>query len=233
MYVVFYGKDRGRVRDAVTAYINEQAPPNTTLATVEANGFELGQVANALGANSLFGGEQWYLLDTPSAEEGFEAEVLDSLAAVAASPNHFVILEGPLLAAKKKQYAKHATNVTECEHTPAVSFNNFSLAEALADKDRRKLWVLLQAAKQSGQPAEAIIGILWWQLKAMRLAAVTTSAVEANMKEYPYGKAKRALSKFRPGEVEELATSLLVLYHEGHAGMRDIDLALEQWVLGG
>jgi len=39
------------------------------------------------------------------------------------------------------------------------------------------------------------------------------------------------LNKFSSGEVEKLSQSLLELYHDGHAGVRDMDMALEEWVL--
>jgi hypothetical protein len=91
--------------------------------------------------------------------------------------------------------------------------------------------VLLQEARQSGLREEEIIGMLWWQLKSLRLALVTNSADEAGMKEFPYTKAKRALSTFAPGEVVLLSQSLLELYHAGHSGQSDMDVALEEWVL--
>ena len=67
--------------------------------------------------------------------------------------------------------------------------------------------------------------------KAMRIAAVSSSAVEAGMKEYPFKKAKGALRNFSEGEIELLSKGLLSLYHEGHQGLRDMELALEEWVL--
>jgi len=150
------------------------------------------------------------------------------------SPNTFIVLEGALLAPAKKSFAKHASSEPqEFVAEKSAAFNTFGMADALASKDRRQLWVLLQEAKQAGLAPEAIIGMLWWQLKAMRLAEVTTSASEAGMNEFPYNKAKRALGKFANGEVAQLSHSLQQLYHAGHGGVRDIDLALEQWVLSG
>ena len=87
------------------------------------------------------------------------------------------------------------------------------------------------AARQAGVSAEEVIGILWWQLKTLRLAAVTKSAPEAGMKDFPYNKAKRALGNFSDGELETLSHSVLRVYHDGHAGKTDIDFALEQFVL--
>ena len=150
---------------------------------------------------------------------------------LAVSPNTFLILEGPLLAAPKKAYGKHAVEMTECSAEKTERFNAFALAEALAAKDKRRLWVLLQEARLNGLREEEIIGMLWWQLKAFRLAANTHSAAEAGMKDFPYNKAKRALMVFAPGEVEQLSQDLLTLYHDAHAGKREMDTALEQWTL--
>jgi hypothetical protein len=65
------------------------------------------------------------------------------------------------------------------------------------------------------------------------LVALTKSADEAGIKSYPYDKAKRALTLFKPKELENMSTNLLRVYHEGHGGVRDIDEGLEEWVLGG
>lgn len=231
MYVVFYGADRGGVRNAATAYIDKEMPKDATLTTLDAEVYQSGQVADALGACSLFGGNEWFVFDTPSVTEEFAEAVQSSLSELAASNNTFVILEGPLLAAAKKQYEKYAAESEEFLADKIERFNSFTLAEALAGKDKRHLWVLLQEAKLSGQREEEIIGMLWWQLKALRLAMKTKSASEAGMKDYPYNKAKRALAKFQDGEVERLSQSLLEVYHDGHAGVREMDLALEEWVL--
>ncbi len=91
--------------------------------------------------------------------------------------------------------------------------------------------MLLAEARLAGVRSEELVGILWWQLKTMRLAAVTRSAIDAGMKDFLYNKAKRALGLFKEGEVNELSRSLLELYHLSHQGKRDMDLALEEWVL--
>lgn len=231
MYVVFYGSDRVKVRDGATEYIDANLPTDGTLTTIDAVDFELGQLSDALGASSLFGGSEWFVLDTPSANADFTEAVNSSLSELAESGNMFVILEGSLLAPAKKKYEKYSAEVSEFTAEKADRFNSFALAEALAGKDKRKLWVLLQEARLEGLREEEIVGMLWWQLKALRLAKLTKSATEAGMKDFPYNKAKRALSKFSEGEVERLSQSLLELYHAGHAGMRDMDVALEEWAL--
>lgn len=216
-----------------TAFLVANQSSDDTVTTIDAASFTSGQIADALGAQSLFGGAEWFVLDTPSANPEFLEETYHSLKELSESPNTFVIMEGSLLAPAKKAYAKYAQSSEEFTATKPERFNTFAMADALASKDRRQLWVLLQAAKADGQSAEEIIGILWWQLKALRLAAITSSASEAGMKDFPYNKAKRSLSKFAPEDVTRLSQSLLELYHDGHGGVRDIDLALETWVLSG
>lgn len=233
MLHVFFGSDRQEVRDRAGNFAEQNLPPSGTMTTLEAGDYLPGQIADTLGATSLFGGEEWFMIDTPSANADLAEEVKSNLAAMAESANTFIILEGALLAPAKKSYQKHTATFEEFTAAKTERFNTFAMADALAQKDRRQLWVLLQEAKLNGLAAEEIIGMLWWQLKTMRLAEVTKSASEAGLKDFPYNKAKRALSKFQPGEVAELSYSLQTLYHNGHAGVRDIDLALEAWVLGG
>lgn len=231
MYLVFFGTDRKGSRDAVSEYLEKNFPADGTLTTLEAGSYEIGQLADALGASSLFGGEEWFVLDTPSDNPDFAEEVKTSLKEMSESANNFLVIENSLLAPAKKSYSKHAENMQEFSAEKTERFNTFAMAEALANRDKRKLWVLLQEAKLEGLREEEMIGIIWWQLKSLRLAAMTNSAAEAGMKDFPYNKSKRALNKFKEGEVEKLSQSLLELYHDGHAGLRDIDLAFEEWVL--
>ncbi len=233
MYLLYYGSNRHQVRDAATSYIEKNLSPEATLTTIDTQNFVPGLVADALGAASLFGGEEWFVIDTPSANAEYEQEVKESLQELSESGNTFIILEGALLAPAKKQYGKYAQAATEFTSEKIERFNTFAMAEALALKDRRRLWVLLQEARLNGLREEEIVGMLWWQLKSLRLAAVTKSAAEAGMKDFPYNKAKRALAQFTPGEVNKLSQSLLEVYHAGHSGVRDMDLALEEWVLSG
>ncbi len=231
MLKVFCGNDENVVREKAMAFVNEQIQGGYTVTRYNAEDFETGVVTNALGATSLFGGKELFVFDTPSADSEFEEAVKAGLKEMGESENLFVVIEGALLAAPKKTYAKHADSVEEYKTTAPERFNTFAMADALSARDKKKLWLLLQEAKQAGLAAEEIIGVLWWQLKSLRLAALTNSASEAGLKDFPYNKAKRALSKFKDGELEAMSEKLLGVYHDGHGGIKDIDMALERFVL--
>lgn len=232
MLYVYYGSGEEAVRAAAYAKLAALTAETTShIHRLEPDTYEVGQVIHASQGVALFGGPQVYLIDTPSLREEFFAEVSVEVAALAASIHHFVIIEGPLTVALKKDLATAATLMTEYKSESKERFDTFTMADALAKKDKRTLWILLQEASREGLPAEEIIGVLWWQLKTMRLALLTKTAAEAGVKEFPYNKAKRSLTNFKPGELANLSHSLLLLYHDGHTGKCDINVALEEWVL--
>jgi DNA polymerase III delta subunit len=185
-----------------------------------------------LGAASLFGESTVFVLDMPSEEPEAYLLLEKAVAELAASSNTIIVMEGPLLAPAKKKWGAGATVMDESTAGPAGErFDVFAMAAALSQKDKKSLWLLLTKAKRAGLSAEEIIGTLWWQLKTLRVAAVTRSADEAGMKSYPYDKAKQALRNFKSGELEGISRDLLKVYHNGHGGVKDIEVGLEEWVL--
>ncbi|OGG59084.1 hypothetical protein A3C89_01595 [Candidatus Kaiserbacteria bacterium RIFCSPHIGHO2_02_FULL_50_50] len=229
MLLVFYGGDTETARAKMREHLAQDTrQPQWIIATEWYPGRSL-EVANTM---PLFGGVHLYVLDTPSNDDAYDAEVYASLEAFAQSPHTFVLVEGSLLVGKVKKLQSHAQEIFEFRSAEKKStFNTFALADALAARDKRSLWVKLHEALRAGESAEAIIGVLWWQLKALALAARTKNAAEADMKDFPYQKAKRALAKFKDGDIEHFMRTLSAVLHEGHGGKRNINDALETWVL--
>lgn len=234
MLSLYYGNDIVGSRKAALSAVDKIVTDKTVrLHKIEGGQFSVGLLSDMLGATSLFGGTELYIIDTPSENGEFYNELTKSLSEMADSVNYFIVLEGALLAPERKKFEKFVSTIEEFKKTAEMPFNVWALADALSSRDKKSLWVLLMDAKRAGLSAEEIIGTLWWQLKSLRLAALTASAAEAGMKDFPYNKAKRALRNFKDGELEILSASLLKVYHDGHGGVRDIDEGLEEWVLRG
>ncbi len=231
MYSVLYGNDVIAVRNALLKKTGVAAEVGVVVTQIDNDTYSPGIFSDAVGGTSLFGEAMLFVVDTTMAKADFKAELTESLSALKESPHEFIVIEGSLLAEDKKKYAKFADSMEEFKASATERYNVFAMADSLAKKDKKMLWVQLMEAKAAGLSAEEIIGTLWWQLKSLRLAALTGSAEEAGMKDFPYQKAKRALSAFKSGELEALSTSLLSVYHDGHGGVKDIELALEGWVL--
>lgn len=233
MLQLYFGTDLSTVREKAFSAAEVVAASGTRITRIESEQFSSGLIANLLGATSLFGEREIYVLDTPSDDAAFYTEVVQHAAELGESANQFILIEAALLAPERKKFEKHASVIVESKREGAERFDVFKMAEALSKRDKKSLWVLLQEAKRAGLSAEEIVGTLWWQLKTLRLAALTKSADEAGMKEFPYSKAKRALGGFKPGELDTISANLLRVYHDGHGGVRDINEGLEEWVLRG
>jgi DNA polymerase III delta subunit len=231
MLYLFYGNDTVGVREKAHEFIATKEKAGVIVERIDSDTYTPGILTDVAGSSSLFGSESLYVIDTPSTQKDFSEEVFEHVALLGESANTFVIIEERLLAPEKKKLAKYAEEVVEVKKAAEERFNAFAMADSLAQKNKRMLWVQLQEAVRAGLSSEEIIGTLWWQLKSLRLAAITNSAAEAGMKDFPYNKAKRSLANFRAGELEKLSENLLALYHDGHGGRVDIDLALERWVL--
>ena len=230
MLYVYFGNDTESARTRARTHMATLNEAGYAGERIEPEQYVSGYVAEAAAVTSLFGGHTVYLLDNPDQQETFWHDCIASREDMASSEHVFILLAGPLPAAEKKQLQSVAADMVETK-TTTERFNTFALSNALADRDKKQLWLLLHAARSEGVAGEEVIGVLWWQLKTMLLAGRTHSAEEAGLKSFPYQKATRALRNFRPGEVERLASALLAVYHDGHAGERDLAYALEEWVL--
>lgn len=231
MLEVFYGNNTVAVREAAFSRVAKEEEQGVRVELIDSDTYQPGILEDAVGAASLFGEVTLYVLDTPSSSGEFKEAVSEAAPALAESANLFIVIEGALLAADKKVFSKVTNSVTEHKADTKERFNTFAFADALARKDKKTLWLLLQQARAAQIATEEIIGVLWWQLKTLRLAAKTSSASEAGLKDFPYNKAKRSLTKFKDGELEALSLSLLTVYHDGHGGLVNIDEALERWLL--
>lgn len=230
MLAVFYGNDLVKVRRQALDWA-EKSAADAGFRTIESAGYEDGMLLALAQEMSLFGGRSVYVLDTPSEANSFFEAVVAGAESLRDSAHAFVLIEGPLLADPKKRLAKYAEVMEEYKAVGAERFNSFSLADALAKRDKKLLWMLWHEALRKRISPEEIAGVLWWQLKTLRLATIGRSADEVGLKDFPYQKAKRALSKFKAGELEDLSRSLLTLIHESRLGRQDIAVSLERWVL--
>lgn len=234
MIHLFYGTDSIALRSAALALLDQCVDEGCRLERLEARDLSPGRIADMAGSVSLFGEKTVYFVDTPSEDEAVFALLLAALHDLAGSDNTIIITERTVLAPIKKQFEKVAVELKEYKATATPStFDPFLINNALVARDKKTLWMLFCRSVALHIPVEETVGIIWWQLKTLRLAAIYPSAEAAGMKSFPYDKAKRALRNFKSGEVEELSRGLLRVYHDARAGRLDMVLGVEEWVLRG
>jgi len=232
MLYVFLGSDTVAVRARAVGAIDAYEARGVVPSRLDAEGYEDGALAYHLGGVSLFGGEAVCVLDTPSDHEEFLRAVTDALPDIATSSTIFILIETAPLADYRRALQKHAADFTELKAEAKEKVDPFALGNAFMARDKKTMWIILAKELRTGMAPEALAGSLWYQLKSLRLAAITKNAEEAGMKDFPYKKAKAALSKYSLSDVERLSASLLSVYHEGHGEKGNMAVGLERWVLG-
>ncbi|HEX4798970.1 MAG TPA: hypothetical protein VFV22_00325 [Candidatus Paceibacterota bacterium] len=230
MLYVYYGNDELRVRAHAIEKAKILAGGFEQVTTLSNETYDTDMLKDACESISLFGETQVFMVDVSSQETLFMEEVRTMRDAFARSKNHFIVIEKSLTAGEKKKYETHAHEMEECARdTQKQERTVFALCDAFLERDKKALW--LRYTTLSDVPIEEIVGVLFWQIKLLRLAERTKSAEEAGQKPYPYKKAKEALPRFKQGEIDTFSRSLVTLYHEGHAGVRDMREGFEAWIL--
>ena len=159
--------------------------------------------------DSLFGGERSFVVDGLLADPESGADVLDVAEAFVASPHEFIFEEEKLLKKPTDKLTKAGAKIEVFDGgKKAEAINVFALADAMAARDRKRLWLLMTKALQGGVAPENIAGILAW--KARDMAAKR----QGNLAE------TRALSR-----------RLVTMYHDSHRGAGELSLMLEHFAL--
>jgi hypothetical protein len=158
----------------------------------------------------------------------------EAIVKIKESKNIFLVLEEKL--PKKifdllKESAERITEEKTVSTKPAKNFSAFSLADALIERDKKRLWVLFREAVSRGYKIEELHGILFWQTKTILLAHKTSSAKEAGLKPFPYQKASSAKKKYTQKESEDLLHAFSQAILEGRSGTSSFENSLERVIL--
>jgi|GEM_PF-124415 DNA polymerase III delta subunit len=175
---------------------------------------------------------------------------LEKIDLFAASPNIFIMAESGIDKASLKKIEKKAEKVQEIKGSVVGSVTGgayvaerttdgrnardlkiFDLADALGDRDKKKLWILYRHAIDAGKVPEEIHGIFFWQVKSMILASRSTSAALAGLKPFVYSKSKRYAERFTSAELAHILERLVSIYHDAHRSLHDFETDLEIFIL--
>lgn len=168
--------------------------------------------------------------------------LVKNLKQIADSKNIFVLLEEKIDSKTLEKIKKVSTKSQEFEKKEMTKqerlaqigekIDFFEFSNALGLRDKKNLWRLFQDALAENVPAEEVHGIFFWQIKSMLLASTCRIASEADMKPYPFQKAKEYCKKYSEKELKEISSKLVTMYHEAHRGRIDFYVALEKFILG-
>lgn len=198
------------------------------LAEEEWNGPALEELARGQG---LFGGTSYFLIKEFLSTKEDKEFFMESAALLARSHNVFFVSEPSATKEIIKAVEKaggESVALAETQKATKRDSSGFALADAAAKRDRKLAWALFHESLFKGASAEELHGILFWQMKNLRLAKLPGSGANFS---FPLMKAKSAAPKWKDEEITGALGRLVSIYHESHRGKYELPVALELFLL--
>lgn len=240
MLYVFCGSNlvgsKEKARKLISSLRNKRK--DATYEEITGDNWNASILESHLGGQGLFSSKYIIFLNQVAAHEENIDEFKSFFESMNESENIFIVLEGRINQDIKKDFVKYAEKVVESEtqekdgRFSKKEFNIFSLADAIGSRDHVKAWSIYREAVERGIESESILGTIFWQIKSIILATSAKSANEAGLNPFVFGKAKRYSSNFSTLEIGNLLHKTVSIYHDGHRGLLDTELAIEKMLLG-
>lgn len=175
-------------------------------------------------------------------EKKDDIEQIDNyLSAMTQSDNIFILLENNLnqtvlgkikkLATKSQEFYLSSSSLPIKSSLGSATFNIFAITDALALRDKNRLWVLYQEALMSGLSAEEIFWKIIWQTNNLLLVKNTKDYGQLKMKPFFLTKNKTASKNFSNQDLKDLSKKLINLYHDNFLGTDEFEFGLEKILL--
>src|SRR3989338_2359733 len=231
---VFLGDDTKRSREALQRAVEEAKvkDPSVLVSRFDDVSFDPVLLCEALVNQSIFGGRNIVVFDgILDCEEG--EEFYQNVTELKETPNSVFIRETSP-SKKVKDLLREIGSVEEfLLRKTFEKKKNFSLADAVAMRDKRSAWVEFVKQKREGVAMEEVHGMIFWTIKALYLCTVQTKdeAQRSGVKEYTYRMYQPRAKNFLVRELEGKLGELKDMYHRAHWGDGDLGILLEQFLL--
>lgn len=245
MIYFYFGTDTDSARKKAKVTIDSllSKKPDATLVKIGDEDLSIDKITELTSSQALFSNKYIVFLYRTFDNKENKELVLKNLKEFADSENIFIFVESKIdktnltniekKAEKVQEFIKPEKKLNKKEKLALIGekIDFFEFSDALGRRDKKGLWVLYQDALAEQVPAEEVHGIFFWQIKSMLLAKKSKNAEEANMKPYPFQKACEYSRKYKDGELENISSKLVSMYHEAHRGNIDFYIALEKFIL--
>ena len=212
MIYLFSGDDIKTKRGAYEKFI-KTLPKNTQTFFINKKDFSETEAKSLYSGSGLFFDKCVVFFENIFEKEENLYFILKNLNSISKSKNDFVFLEDKLnksiLDAFKKVQAE--LNVLVLSKDKKEKYNNFLLADAFADRNKKDLWIHFRLAIDRGVRMEELIGILFWKAKDILL--------------------KKNFRKFSEIELKNFINKISYLLPEARKNKVDDESAFEQFLL--
>ncbi len=237
MIIFIYGDDTKKVREKTTATVDGLLlkQKDASIFKIDASNWSLEYVKELLNAQGLFLPKYIITFNFISENKEFFAEMLDLLKEMKSAEHICIIAEGDITEKNKEKIKKLATksqefNINKIE-VKKQEAPTFAFATSFANREFQKTERYLNKLLDLKMVPEEIHGVLWWQMKSVKLASMAQSAVGAGLNPFVFKNAKSASEKWNPEDLDQVLNSLFEMYHQAHRGKIDFYNAIERLVV--
>jgi hypothetical protein len=206
---------------------------DATFSKIDSDNFNDFSLDEVIGGQSLFTGKQIIYLKKLFENSQFSDQLLKKIKEISESPNIFIITEEKLNKPVLNKIEKASEKIQNFDIKKTVFKKDnsvFDLANALGDRDTKKLWALYQEKIKTVRPEE-IHGILWWQVKSILAAVKSGNAKDSGLKPFVFQKSIAFSKKYTKEELENISDQLINMVHSSRRDGISLDLALEKFIL--
>ncbi len=237
MIYLMHGTDYEKARDKTRALTDalQKKKPDALFYRITTGNYSENPISSLVAGQGLFASKYIVFYDNIFESKDIKEEIVEGLQEIKESENIFIFLEKEIdkkTLTKMEKYAEKVQEFSGAEKIKKKEYNPFAVSDALLSRDKKRLWMLLMEAKKKGNAAEEIHGIIWWQMKALKVASVSKDAKEAELSPFVFSKAKAASGNFSDEQVDVMLSDLVSMYHDAHRGEKDLWVEMERWGLG-
>lgn len=235
MLYIFYGNEKKSVDKAI-ALVNslKLKKPDASYVEVDADSWKKEIVDEHAGGQGLFSSKYIIFLNRVVKNKESEEELAKTLQLMKESENIFILSLGELGVTLEKALEKFADKLVKTETETVAKkaeFNIFSLADAIGSRDKFRSWTIYRQAIKNGLEPEGIVGTIFWQVKSMILSKDAKSASETGLNPFVFSKSKKYSQSYSDTELKQLLKDLILIYHDAHRGLVDLERGVEKMVL--
>jgi DNA polymerase III delta subunit len=227
MLYVFHGTDISKSLEKAHKLIDSlrAKKPDASYVPINGDNWHTSIIEEHLGGQGLFSNKYIIFLDRVTENVEAKELIADFVPSMNESSNIFVVLEGKLNVELMRVFEKSAEKVVVTD-LPVMAksfgggagvkgeFNVFALADAVGSRNRASSWTIFRQAVDRGIGSESILGTLFWKIKTMIVAS-----------------GGKGSAKYSSVELKNLLTKIIILYHDGHRGIVNLELGTEKLLL--
>lgn len=237
MMYLLYGTDADEKQKAYKELLESLSPSNEAclrrqaLFFVSDVDFEPDKLEDHIGGAGLFSDRNVIVLEHVLENEEARDFILSKLKELKGSPNIFIFLEREVpkkVLDKIKKTAEKTLEFKEPDIPMHKKFDVFLLTNALAERNKKKVWTVYHKALSKGALPEELVGILFWQIKTLLLVKEGNTS---GLHPFVVKKSKAFSANWGLDELRQLSSRFVALHHESRRTGRELGLELEKFLL--